>query len=436
MIQDLQTTDLSAKIAQKTARIAVVGLGYVGLPLGIEFAKAGFQVLGIEDNPAKAQRVNRGDNYIFEDQGALQGLVEGKKIRASSDYDLLRDVDVIIICVPTPLTKHREPDISYVASVTDHIAKTLRRGQLVVLESTTYPGTTEELVLPHLSSSGLKIGEDFHLAFSPERVDPGNKEFHTGNIPKVIGGVTPKCTELACKLYGQVLDEVHPASSPRVAEMEKLLENIFRSVNIALVNELAILCRKMDIDIWEVVDLASTKPYGFMPFYPGPGLGGHCIPVDPFYLTWKAREYDFATKFIELAGEINANMPAHVVTMIVDALGTQRKSLRGANVLVLGAAYKKDVADVRESPALRIMELLIKRGALVSYNDPLIMEITLGSAEELRSVPVSDFSRYDCVVIATNHSVYDYERVVKDSKLVVDTHNATRSKGSAKVFVL
>lgn len=429
-------TALDERIRTRTARICVVGLGYVGLPLAVAFARAGFSVYGVEQNPIKVRQVLDGQDYIRgEEGGELADLVTCGRLDAGNDYDRVTGQDVIIICVPTPLTRNREPDISYVTSVTTEVSRRLRVGQLVVLESTTYPGTTEEVVKPLLDKSNLKAGIDYHLAFSPERVDPGNQEFQTENTPKIIGGLTPECSRLTGLLYEAVIASVHTASSPRVAEMVKLLENIFRCVNIALVNELALLSRRMDIDIWEVVRLASTKPYGFMPFFPGPGLGGHCIPIDPFYLSWKAREYDFHTRFIELAGEVNMQMPSEVVKLVVDALGTNFKSLRGSHVLVLGAAYKRDVADHRESPSLKIIDILERRGARVDYNDDLIPHVKI-NGHMYHSVPLERLDEYDCVVIATDHSAYDYEDIVKRGRLVVDTRNATGARGAENVFIL
>jgi len=436
MTQTKTQTNLEDKIKQKTARLAVVGLGYVGLPLAIEFAKAGFSVTGIEENKNKVDMVNKGENYIIkEEQALLKELVDNKKLKAVNDFAVLSGMDVIFICVPTPLTKHREPDISYVESVTREAAKYLKKGHLIVLESTTYPGTTEEVMLPLLTANGFKVGEDFYLAFSPERVDPGNKTYTTKNTAKIIGGMTQKCRDLTQLLYSQALSEVHVASSPRAAEMVKLLENIFRCVNIALVNELALLCKKMNIDIWEVIDLASTKPYGFMPFYPGPGLGGHCIPIDPFYLTWKAREYDFQTKFIELAGEINMQMPYYVVNMTMEALNSHNKTLKNAKIMLLGAAYKKDIDDPRESPSLKIIEILEAKGARVEYNDDYIKQIKV-NGKQYKSAELSNISDYDCVVISTDHSYYDYEKIAKEAKLVVDARNALKKHRNDKIWKL
>ncbi len=426
--------ELARKIKSREARIAVIGAGYVGLPLALGYARRGFEVIAIDDNPHKVEMLNEGINYITPSED-LKGPVAEKKLSATTDYGILPGMDVITICVPTPLTRNKEPDISYVVSVTEQVKKYLRAGHLVVLESTTYPGTTEEVILPRLAATGLEVGKDFHLAFSPERVDPGNPTYNTYNTPKIIGGVTETCTSLTKLLYEQIIDVVHATTSPREAEMVKLLENIFRCVNIAMVNELALLCRKMNIDIWEVIDKASTKPFGFMPFHPGPGLGGHCIPIDPFYLTWKAREYDFHTKFIELAGEINDQMPYHVVALTIDALAHHRKSLNGAHILVLGAAYKKDIDDHRESPSLKIIDLLEDKGADVDFNDTHIPRIkTKKGAKE--SVSWEKLTGYDAVIIAADHSYYDYEKIVKESKLVIDTRNATHRRGLPHVFVL
>ncbi|OGC22892.1 UDP-N-acetyl-D-glucosamine dehydrogenase [candidate division WOR-1 bacterium RIFOXYB2_FULL_42_35] len=419
---------LKEKIISRKANIGVVGLGYVGLPLAVEFARAGFQVTGFEQNPKRKAMINRGENYITDVLDSdIKEFVSAKKLKAVTDFSLLKRLDAICICVPTPLDKNKQPDISYVKSVTQRLARFIRKEQLIVLESTTYPGTTEEIILPQLNASGLEVGKDFFLAFSPERIDPGNKMFKTKDVPKVVGGVTSKCTEMAQLLYSQILTKIFTVSSPRVAEMEKLLENIFRSVNIALVNELAILCKKMNIDIWEVIEAAKTKPYGFMPFYPGPGLGGHCIPLDPFYLAWKAKEFNLTTRFIELAGEINDRMPEYVVQLVQGALNQKGKSLKGAKILVLGVAYKKDLDDWRESPSLKVMEILDKMSADVSYNDPHVSRVKAGNKFYPSSVlSGKSIKQYDCCVIATAHSVYDYNLIAKNAKLIIDTRNALK----------
>jgi UDP-N-acetyl-D-glucosamine dehydrogenase len=431
---------LKNKIVSHQAKIGIIGLGYVGLPLAVEFAKVGFTVIGIEQNPRRQAQINKGENYIADVSDTdLKRVVKEQKLRASEDFSLLKKVDAIIICVPTPLDKNKQPDISYVKSVTKQLTKIIRKEQLIILESTTYPGTTEEIILPRLSASGLKVGRDFFLVFSPERVDPGNQKFKTADITKVIGGVTPQCAQLAKLLYSQIIKETFIVSLPRTAEMEKLLENVFRSVNIALVNEMAKLCKKMGIDVWEVIAAAKTKPYGFMPFYPGPGIGGHCIPLDPFYLSWKAKEFDMTTHFIELAGEINDSMPEYVVSLVQDGLNQEKKSLKGAKILVLGVAYKKDISDWRESPALKVIEILEKKGASVSYNDPYVSTIKVAD-KHYASVKINAKSLpdYDCVVIATNHSDYDYQALVKNARLIVDTRNATakiRQKGARVIKI-
>jgi len=424
-------------------RVGIIGCGYVGLPLALRFAEAGHRVLGFDTDPAKVEKLNRGQTYIQHiPQNKIQQFVQSKHFAATSDFSRLTEVDAILICVPTPLDQRREPDLSYVEKTAQAIRPHLQRGQLVVLESTTYPGTTEELVLPILLSTGMKcpvahgpdhdqIGTDFFLAFSPEREDPGNKQYGLAQIPKVVGGVNPPSGRAACSLYAQIVARVVPVSSTQAAEMTKLLENIFRCVNIALVNELKMLSQRMGIDIWEVIDAASTKPFGFMPFFPGPGLGGHCIPVDPFYLSWKAREYDFATRFIELAGEVNTAMPYHVVDSVATALNDRQKSIKGSRIMVLGLAYKKDVDDLRESPSLKIIEQLTLRGAKVEYNDPYFPQIPKlrhYNFEGIKSVPIDNKSlaAYDCVLIATDHTTYDYPMIVESSQLVVDTRNATR----------
>jgi UDP-N-acetyl-D-glucosamine dehydrogenase len=424
-------------------KVAIIGCGYVGLPLALRFAEAGHKVTGFDTDPKKVQMLNAGKSYIEHiQQNKIQQYVHSKHFGATSDFSRLSEADAIIICVPTPLNEYREPDLSYVENTAKSIQPHLQKGQLVVLESTTYPGTTEELVLPILEKSGLhspiaagaeheNMVVDFFLAFSPEREDPGNKQYGLAQIPKVVGGVNPPSGRAAQALYGQVVARVVPVSSTRAAEMAKLLENIFRCVNIALVNELKLLCQRMGMDVWEVIDAAATKPFGFMPFYPGPGLGGHCIPVDPFYLSWKAREYDFSTRFIELAGEVNTAMPYHVVDSISAALNQHKKSLKGAKLLVLGVAYKKDVDDLRESPTLKIMEILQKRGADFDYNDPYfphLHKMRHYDYSHMKSVPLNAemLGKYDAVIIATDHSSYDYSAIVDASKLVVDTRNATR----------
>lgn len=423
--------ELKKKIENHTARIGVIGLGYVGLPLAVEKGKVGFPVLGFDINEERAARVNAGDNYIGDVKDhELRELAEKGIIRATTDFSRLAECDVIIICVPTPLTITRDPDVSYMKSAADQVARYIRPGQLVTLESTTYPGTTEEVILPILEASGLKVGQDFFLAFSPERVDPGNKRFTTKNTSKVVGGVTPTCLEVAYTLYSQTIINVVPVSSPGAAEITKVFENTYRAVNIALVNEMMLLCDRMGLDIWEVVEAASTKPFGIHTFYPGPGVGGHCIPIDPFYLTWKAREYDFHTRFIELAGEINVEVSYYVVNKIYRALNDHKKAMKDANILVLGVAYKKDIDDVRESPALIIMERLRKEGANITYHDPYIpvIEPHGGSTMHLKSMDLTPeaLAAADCVLIITDHSSIDYDQVVEHAQLVVDTRNATR----------
>jgi UDP-N-acetyl-D-glucosamine dehydrogenase len=415
----------------------------VGLPLALRFAEAGHRVTGFDTDPKKVQKLNAGKSYIEHiRQEKIQQYVNSRHFGATNDFSRLAENDAIIICVPTPLDEYREPDLSYVEDTAKSIQPHLQRGQLVVLESTTYPGTTEELVLPILEKSGLRcpiasgpenenVPVDFFLAFSPEREDPGNKQYGLAQIPKVVGGVNPPSGRAAQALYAQVVARVVPVSSTKAAEMTKLLENIFRCVNIALVNELKLLCERMGMDVWEVIDAAASKPFGFMPFYPGPGLGGHCIPVDPFYLSWKAREYDFSTRFIELAGEVNTAMPYHVVDSIADALNHQKKSLKGAKLLVLGVAYKKDVDDLRESPTLKIMEILRKRGAEFDYNDPYFPQLHKMrhyDYSNMKSVPLNAemLGKYDAVIIATDHSSYDYSAIVDAARMVIDTRNATR----------
>ncbi len=420
------------------AEIAIVGAGYVGVPLAQTFAEAGRRVVLVDVSEERVAQLNRGESYIEDvPSDTLKRLVENG-LSASTDYDVLRDVDAILIALPTPLSKQREPDLAIVLRATEMIGPRLKKGHLVVLESTTYPGTTREQLLPILErTSGLKAGEDFHLAYSPERVDPGNERWTTHNVPKVVGGITPACTTRAAELYGGAIETIHEVSTPEAAELTKLLENIFRSVNIALVNELAQLCDRMGIDVWEVVDAAATKPFGYMRFSPGPGLGGHCIPIDPFYLTWKAREYGFYTEFIELAGKVNESMPYFCRSLVSQALNhAKERSLKGAKILVLGVAYKPDIGDMRESPALKLIALLQNAGADVAYHDPHVPAFSEHGLA-MSSVALEP-SRYDCVVVVTDHSSIDYDKLVDDAELVVDLRNATGRKGteSDKVFKL
>lgn len=416
---------LRQRIEDKTAKVAVVGLGYVGLPLAVEKAKAGYSVIGLDIQQKRVDMVNEGVNYIGDVVDAeLSEMIAAGRLKASTDYSLIADCDCIMICVPTPLDKHQQPDISYVESSTIEIAKYFKAGSLIVLESTTYPGTTEEIVMPLLEKSGLKCGVDFHLAFSPERVDPGNKHYNTKNTPKVVGGVTPTCTEVAACLYERVLEgSVFKASSPKVAEMEKILENTYRNINIALVNEMAILCNRMGIDVWEVIEAAKTKPYGFQPFYPGPGVGGHCIPIDPFYLTWKAREFDYHTRLIEVAAEINNYMPEYVVERAMKIMNYHHLAMNGSRVLVLGVAYKQDIDDYRESPALKVIHLLREQGAKVSYHDPYVESIRIDH-QTMKSCPIERIQEFDLVIITTRHSAYDVNQIKMNAKLIFDTKNA------------
>jgi len=430
------------RINERSALIGIVGLGYVGLPLVLRFCEEGFNVLGFDIDREKADKLNSGESYIKHiSSEKVRQFVDRRLFEATVDMQRLKEADAIIICVPTPLTDKREPDMQYVEVTAREVARHLRLGQLISLESTTYPGTTEELLLPLLTEKGLKVGRDFFLVFSPEREDPGRKDFTTKTTPKIVGGVTQKCLEVGAALYSKIVDKVVKVSSPRTAEMTKLLENIYRSVNIALVNELKMLCDRMGIDIWEVIEAAKTKPFGFEAFYPGPGLGGHCIPVDPFYLTWKAREYDFSTRFIELAGEINTNMPYYVVGKVMEALNSKGKSLKGSKVLVLGAAYKKDVDDMRESPSLRIIQLLSKRGAEVIYNDPYV-PICMGHRHypdiNMKSVELTEeaLKDSDMALLVTDHTSYDYAFIEKHAQCILDTRDAFGRNGinSKKVF--
>jgi len=420
-------------ITERRARVGVIGLGYVGLPLLVEFARKGFEATGFEVDSAKAAEINAGRSHIGDVPSSIvKELAEQKRLRATTDFENLRSCDAIIICVPTPLRKTKEPDVSYILAAAEEIKKSLRRGQLIVLESTTYPGTTDEVLLPMFEETGLKLDSDFLLAFSPERVDPGNPQFQTHNIPKVVGGSTDASTEVAAHLYSQIVENVFPVSSARVAEAAKLLENTFRAVNIGMANEMARLCYALGIDTWEVIRAAATKPFGFMPFYPGPGIGGHCIPLDPHYLSWKARQHGFDSRFIGLAEEVNSRMPEHVVQLIADGLNDAEKPLKGSRLLLLGVAYKKDISDVRESPALSIIDLLRAKGARVSYHDPYVSEVsftdahTQGSSDPLQSIELTDdaLRAADCVVIVTDHSKINYKRVTELAPLVVDTRNA------------
>jgi UDP-N-acetyl-D-glucosamine dehydrogenase len=428
MTKTTQITTLLNLIRDKQAKVGVIGLGYVGLPLAVEFARAGFSVTGFDVDASKVAEINAGRSYIPDvPQAELAEAVQAGRLRATTDMARLADMDVADICVPTPLRKTKDPDLSYVVQALEGVAAALKPGQLVILESTTYPGTTDEVALPMLEAGGLKADRDFFLAFSPERVDPGNPTYLTRNIPKIVGGYGPPSTEAATALYAQIVSTVVPVTSTRVAEMVKLLENTFRAVNIGLVNELAQMCHKLDIDVWEVIEAAKTKPFGFMPFYPGPGLGGHCIPIDPFYLSWKARQNGFECRFIELAGQVNSSMPDYVVERVADALNNERKPINGSRIHLFGLAYKKDVSDIRESPALDILELLTRRGAVVSYTDPFVSTLkrpegtiqAVSTAEALKSAP-------DCIVICTNHSAFSWDAVVKSGVPVVDTRNALR----------
>ncbi|MEO0198046.1 MAG: nucleotide sugar dehydrogenase [candidate division WOR-3 bacterium] len=426
--------NLKSKIERKEAKIGVIGLGYVGLPLVREFLKNGFKVLGFDIDPEKVTKLNKGESYIkhirsdFIKESVAKGTFE-----ATDDFTRLKEVDAIIVCVPTPLGEHMEPDLSYVIKTAETISGNLRKGHIVVFESTTYPGTTDEEVLPILEKSGLQVGKDFFLGFSPEREDPGNKDYSTSTIPKVVSGITQNCLNLIKTLYDQIVVKTVPVSSTKVAEATKLLENIYRGVNIALVNELKMIFDRMGIDIWEVIEAAKTKPFGFHPFYPGPGLGGHCIPIDPFYLTWKAKEYDMNTRFIELAGEINTMMPYYVVEKAIRALNQHGKSIKGAKVLILGVSYKPDIDDMRESPALKIIKLFMDEGAEVDYNDPYFPELVPVRKYRLflKSVDLTpeNLKKYDLVVLVTNHSAYDYEFIRKHANLIVDTRNAFKAKG-------
>ncbi len=430
--------ELLERFNSRQAHLAVIGLGYVGLPLAVEFAKAGFRVTGIDLVAEKVDSLNAGESYIQDVPTAdVAAMVAEGRFRATTDFAVLAECDSVNICVPTPLSKTQDPDITYIDAAVSAIAPRLHKGMLVILESTTYPGTCEEVIQPRLEEGGLKVGEDFHLAFSPERVDPGNPVYQTRNIPKVVGGVTPRCTEVAAALYGQVMETVVPVSGARVAETVKLLENTFRSVNIALVNEIALMCRALDIDVWEVIRAASTKPFGFMPFYPGPGLGGHCIPIDPFYLSWKARQVGAEARFIELAGRINGFMPRHVVSLVTETLNDRSKPVRGSRVLVVGVAYKPDIDDVRESPALDIMNLLARRGAEIHWYDPHVDAATAGVGyQRLETWDDTVLGGFDVAVIVTPHSNVDHARLPAVGVPTVDTRNALGGRGGDLVVTL
>jgi UDP-N-acetyl-D-glucosamine dehydrogenase len=427
---------LREKIISRQARVGIVGLGYVGLPLAVEFARSGFAVTGIDVSEEKTRRVNDGDSYVGDVPTAtLRSLVTSGKLRATTDFGAVRDLDTINICVPTPLRKTKDPDMSYIVSACQEIVKHFHKGMLLILESTTYPGTTDELLLPMFSEAGLQVGRDFFLCFSPERVDPGNPQFQTANIPKVVGGVTPACTRMGEAFYSQALSRVVPVSSTQVAEMVKLLENTFRMINIGLVNEMALMCDRIGINVWEVIEAAATKPFGFMPFYPGPGLGGHCIPIDPFYLSWKTRQAGIEARFIELAGYINGQMPHFVVDKVQNALNDAGKPVKGSRIHIMGVAYKRDIDDLRESPALDVMLLLERRGALLSYTDPYVSSLRLDGIA-LDSQPDQAAADADCVVIITDHTAFDYPALVQRSALIVDSRNALKGIRSANIVRL
>ncbi len=423
--------DLRQRLERRDATVGVIGLGYVGLPLAVAFAKAGLPVLGVDTDPSRAARVRAGVSPVEDvPSDELAPLVTARRLVVADGVEALTAADAIVICVPTPLGKSKEPDISHIVAAADDVAGILRPGQLIVLESTTYPGTTEEVLLPRFAASGLAVGEQFFLAFSPERIDPGNRTWRLGGIPKVVGGVTPSCREIACALYAQIIERVVPVSSPQAAELVKLFENIFRSVNIALVNELAIMCRRLGLSVWEIVDAAATKPFGFMPFYPGPGIGGHCLPSDPYYLSWRARMKGYEARFISFADEINGGMPAYTVQLASDALNEQGKPIRGSRILALGVAYKAGVGDVRDSPAVEIIDALLLRGARVDYADPHVPALTVGS-RRLEAVDwAADLGSYDLVVVLTAHREFDPTRLVRGARLVLDTRNLTGALGA------
>ncbi len=427
---------LAEKIHTKTARVGVVGLGYVGLPLAVEYAAAGYHVVGIDLDKEKVSRVNAGDSYVGDVPSShMAPLVKSGHLKATTDFSIVKELDTINICVPTPLRKTKDPDMSYIVNACEEIAKYFHPGMLAILESTTYPGTTDELVRPILERGGLRAGQDFFLCFSPERVDPGNPKYQTKNIPKVVGGYTSECTELGRIFYSQALDHVVPVGSTQVAEMVKLLENTFRMINIGLVNEIAVMCDSMRINVWEVIDAAATKPFGFMPFYPGPGLGGHCIPIDPFYLSWKTKQAGIEARFIELAGYINGNMPHFIVGKVQFALNNVGKPVKGSRIHVMGVAYKRDIDDVRESPALDIIHLLLRLGATISYSDPYVPEVTIDGAT-LHAGGDTELAEADCVLIVTDHKAFDYKSLPQKAKLIVDTRNALKGDQSPHIVRL
>ena len=431
--------DFLDRLEQRDLNICVIGLGYVGLPLVVAFAEAGFKVTGLDVNEQRVEGLNRGRSYIADvPSPAIAAQVEAGRLSATTDASAIASMDAVVICVPTPLSKTRDPDVSFIMSASDNVARHFHKGMLVVMESTTYPGTTEEILLPALIADGAVVGEDFWLAFSPERIDPGNKQFTLGNTPKIVGGITRQCGEVAAALYGAICEQVHQVSSCRAAEMVKLLENTFRAVNIALVNEVAVMCERLQIDSWDVINAAATKPFGYMPFYPGPGLGGHCIPVDPHYLTWKLRTLNYQARLVELASEINAAMPEHVVRLVADALNERSKSVKGSRILVLGVAYKRNIEDTRESPALDIIRLLQARGARIEYSDPYVPSVSEGLAAPMSSrdgVP-GICAGYDCVVVTTDHTAFDWPAIIDASPLLIDTRNVSAGRDDAHIVRL
>lgn len=437
-LRDVSTFQaLKDKIESKTARVGIVGLGYVGLPLAVEFAKAGFHVTGIDLQQSRVDRLMQGESYVQDvPSGEVSKLVKDRRLDATTDFSIVRQLDTINICVPTPLRKTKDPDMSYIVSAADEVAKYFHSGLLVILESTTYPGTTDELLLPTFEKHGVKVGEDFFLCFSPERVDPGNPIYQTSNTPKVVGGITPACTEMGKLFFSQALEKVVPVSNTRVAEMVKLLENTFRMINIGLVNEMALMCDGMGINVWEVIDAAATKPFGFMPFYPGPGLGGHCIPIDPFYLSWKTKQSGIEARFIELAGYINGNMPHFVVDKIQNALNNHGRAVKSSHIHIFGVAYKRNIDDMRESPALDVILLLKKKGAEVTYSDPYVPKLKLDGVDLVSQDALASARQADCSVIITDHSSFDYKGLVTAAKLIVDTRNALRGFDSEKIVRL